>query len=535
VSTTTVAPAPVREDIIAIPIGKIKPCTLNPRKTFNQEELEGLAKSFKSVGLLQPILVRPKGDDFEIVAGERRWRAAQLAELTELDAKVKSLTDAQVLDIAIIENAQRVDVHPLEEGEGYKARLAIGDITTAELAEKVGKSVSHINRRVQMCNLIDEAKDAFIAGQISIAHVRHMLPLPPAAQKDAITYLCYETVWKNNKEVRGNKRAGLSNVSPVTFADYIRKHFNFILAEAPFDLTDAELLPKAGACNLCVKRSGASSHLFADEKPGPDTCLDNQCFRTKIVAHLDKRRLELEGLGEKVFYLTDEWARNEKESGRHWLGNYYYNVSENGPHIGLCYSVRNQPIGKELRIRYTPPQQHGSNTQAKSKEQVDYEAKREKYKVQLGKDFRDRIKLAIDDNLPKQMSLDAVRALAAGSFSYDIDSQRLAKIMNLTEKDYASLSGKEAYEILQRWIAEADEAQLIRAMCYHKVAYELYPGWEDSNKDLQLPRLRALLKTLGVDADGLLAALRAENPAPEKPKPPKKDDKPKAKGKAAAK
>ena len=145
VNKKTIAQTNINETKIAL--SKLKPSSIQPRRLFDKNSINELAESIKSKGLVQPILVRPSknnSDEFEIIAGERRWRAAQIAQLHELPAVVKNLDDAEALEMAIIENVQRADLSPIEEAAGYKKLMEQYRHTQEALAPIVGKSRSHI-------------------------------------------------------------------------------------------------------------------------------------------------------------------------------------------------------------------------------------------------------------------------------------------------------------------------------------------------------------------------------------------------------
>ncbi len=144
--------------------------TANPRRTFEESKLHELAESIRQHGLIQPITVRPNSDGFEIVAGARRFRAAQLAELFAIPARIVEIDDAQALEWALVENAMRVDVHPYEEAEGFQRLLDIPGYDVATLVEKSGKSASHIYARLSLLQLIPEVAEAFTQERITVSH-----------------------------------------------------------------------------------------------------------------------------------------------------------------------------------------------------------------------------------------------------------------------------------------------------------------------------------------------------------------------------
>lgn len=156
------------------PIELIRRNPDQPRRAFSEAELDALAASIREKGVLQPILVRPEpgGDGFQIVAGERRWRAAQRAGLTAIPAVVRELDDRQVLEIAIIENVQRADLNPIEEALGYRALIDRFGRTQEGLGEIVGKSRSHVANTLRLLALPEDLREHVIAGRLSAGHAR---------------------------------------------------------------------------------------------------------------------------------------------------------------------------------------------------------------------------------------------------------------------------------------------------------------------------------------------------------------------------
>ena len=146
-----------------------------PRKTFDETELEELAQSIRARGVIQPLLARPspgRPGEFEIVAGERRWRAAQRAGLRELPAVIRALDDSEVLQIAIVENVQRADLNPVEEALAYRALIDQYGHTQDEVAEAVGKSRSHVANTMRLLGLPGEVQDHVLQGRLTAGHAR---------------------------------------------------------------------------------------------------------------------------------------------------------------------------------------------------------------------------------------------------------------------------------------------------------------------------------------------------------------------------
>lgn len=162
-------------------IADIRPNPAQPRRTFSEQELDELAESIKQRGVLQPILLRPDPDapgQYQIVAGERRWRAAQRAELTTIPAVVRDMDELQLLEVGIIENVQREDLNPVEEAEAYGALIKRFGRTQEDLAESVGKSRAHIANTLRLLNLGESSREHLRQGRISAGHARAALGAP---------------------------------------------------------------------------------------------------------------------------------------------------------------------------------------------------------------------------------------------------------------------------------------------------------------------------------------------------------------------
>ncbi|WP_306151204.1 ParB/RepB/Spo0J family partition protein [Roseovarius sp. MMSF_3281] len=162
----------------AVPIELISPNPDQPRRSFDAEKLDDLAASIKEKGIIQPLIVRPKPNsdgEFEIVAGERRWRAAQKAKLHEIPVLIRDFDDTEVLEVAIIENIQRADLNPVEEAAGYQQLMDKFGHTQEKLAEALGKSRSHIANSMRLLGLPDEVQTYLGQGKLSAGHARALI------------------------------------------------------------------------------------------------------------------------------------------------------------------------------------------------------------------------------------------------------------------------------------------------------------------------------------------------------------------------
>ncbi|MEL0185404.1 MAG: ParB/RepB/Spo0J family partition protein [Hyphomicrobiales bacterium] len=164
-------------NVSLIPIENIQANKQNPRSIFSEEELIDLSNSIKEKGIVQPIIVRKRDNDssYEVIAGERRWRAAQIAQLDKIPAIIKSLSDDDALEIAIIENVQRSNLNPIDEASGYKRLIDIYNYTQEDLANVIGKSRSYIANILRLTNLPLKVQEYLSSGQLTIGHARALI------------------------------------------------------------------------------------------------------------------------------------------------------------------------------------------------------------------------------------------------------------------------------------------------------------------------------------------------------------------------
>ena len=277
-------------------IDTIHESTTNPRRTFEECKLQELAQSIRQHGLIQPLTVRPNAEGFEIVAGARRFRASQLADLFSVPARIVDIDDAQALEWQLVENSQRVDVHPYEEAQGFQCLLDMPGYDVAALVEKSGKSASHIYARLSLLQLIPTIAESFTAERITASHANLLARLPEEAQATA-----YEQCWRKDWQDKEPHLLPAKHLSA-----WIQTNLYLSLADAPFDKEDPTLNPTAGACVTCPRRSGYNTALFADVVS--DQCLDSSCYHSKVEAFLDREIAAHPGLVQ----IENGW-RNPKE------------------------------------------------------------------------------------------------------------------------------------------------------------------------------------------------------------------------------
>lgn len=173
--------------VLFIPIEEIIPNRAQPRLIFDDQSLKELANSIKEHGIIQPLVLRKKSEKYEIIAGERRYRAAKLAGLTEVPAIITEMSDKQSAEVAIVENIQRKDLSAIEEAKSYKSLLDNNDMSQEELAKKMGVSQSAISNKIRLLSLADEVQNAILEGKISERHARSLLKVEK--HEDQITLL----------------------------------------------------------------------------------------------------------------------------------------------------------------------------------------------------------------------------------------------------------------------------------------------------------------------------------------------------------
>ena len=192
-----------------INISQIMPNPLQPRKNFKKEELKELSSSIKNQGLIQPIIVKPISDNqFQIVAGERRWRACQLNGMHEVDCVIKDFDDTSVLEAALIENIQREDLNVIEEANAYKGLIEIKGINNETLAKLIGKSSSYVSNILRLLELDKKIQEMVLKGELSMGHARALIGVPDAINKanEIITKkLSVRQVEKITSEFKKNK------------------------------------------------------------------------------------------------------------------------------------------------------------------------------------------------------------------------------------------------------------------------------------------------------------------------------------------
>lgn len=178
--------------MLELGVSSVAPNPGQPRTDMDEEQIAELADSIRKVGVLQPIIVRPQADGYQIIAGERRWRAAMAAGLEKVPVRVMACTESEALALALIENLQREDLNPMEEARGYRRLLTEHKMTQAELADRVSKSRSAVTNTLRLLDLPDEIQEMLYQGQLSAGHARAILSIPDEERRMTLARKCVD-------------------------------------------------------------------------------------------------------------------------------------------------------------------------------------------------------------------------------------------------------------------------------------------------------------------------------------------------------
>lgn len=299
------------EQFDMLDLALVVPSRTNPRTTFNETKLAELTESIKASGVHQPVLVRPlpgsrvaetfadrrKSDPLpthEIVSGERRYRASIRAGKTRIPAMIRTLTDSEVLEIQIVENLQRDDLTELEEAEGYQRLCTETGVAKEDIGAKIGKSRSYVYARMKLLELTSAPREALRTGAIDSSRALQIARIPDSALQQKALDKAVEKDWQGG------------TCSYRTFVQWVQQNVMLRLDKARFKITDATLVPEAGSCKECPKRTGANPDLFADVDSA-DVCIDPKCFNNKQAVHDEARVATAQAAGQQI--ITEREAK----------------------------------------------------------------------------------------------------------------------------------------------------------------------------------------------------------------------------------
>jgi len=538
VVTNTSSPA---VHLLEIPISAIQESPTNPRRQFDEIKLAELADNIRLHGVLQPVLVRPlpggEAGAFELVAGARRFRASKLAGREAIPATVRELSDTQCLELQLIENLQRADVHELDEARGYATLMQLQpDTYTVEtLAEKIGRSEKYVYARLRLTHLVEEVQQAFYAAKLTVAHAFEIARLQPNDQRRALAE-CFPQ-HRSTAALLKDKKA--EAVTVRSLREWIEREIHLDISNAPFDAQDETLLPSAGSCTACPKRTGNNPLLFPEVRQ-KSVCTDRACYHAKVQALVQMRVKPLEACGEKPLRVSQApaWQVKKKEPDVLHEGEYRRIAKKaecpqtrpaviiDGPQAGtvlhICRDEKCPVHARETRYEATPEERA-----ARSKELL---AER------IEKATRVRILDAIRKKLPGTLARPDLEMAALDYFrrlGHD-NHRRLCRVYQWEEKKTKASWGGVAvdYEAIAGKMVRAMNPQdLQRFLVVCALVSDLYcPGYNPRQtlaKDSNLASTAARYK---IDAAKLAAEVRVEL-SKKANKPGKAKEKPTTKAK----
>jgi len=400
-----------------IRLDHIQPSKANPRRRKDEQALAELAKSIKLRGVLQPILVRPRGErGYEIVCGERRWKASITAEKDTIPARIVRLSDAEALELAVIENVQREDIHELDEAFGYKALIQQNpELYTVEtIASKVGRSPKYIYGRLKLAELTPNVQTAFYAGKLTAGHAMEMARLQPKDQERALQE-CFPG-HRTPKAILKDKDP--RPISVRELRDWIQREIHLSLAQAPFDVNDSNLLPAAGPCSTCPKRSGSNPLLFADTIKWADVCTDPECFKQKLDALVQLSLSELQAAGEKPVKVSDSYLYygSKPLSGVLYRPDYHEAMAGDCATTTAAVVVEGKRAGTKLYICTNPKcKTHAAHSLGLSpQEKADRKKQRQTLRIQ--QEYRKRLLEEVYKRVPAELSRHELDLVALSYF-----------------------------------------------------------------------------------------------------------------------
>jgi ParB/RepB/Spo0J family partition protein len=541
--TITVGPYDPTLPIIVeqIPVDQIQPSATNPRKHIDQATLEELAASIKSVGVQVPLSLRedrtitPRDraeidagyavlKRFEIVGGERRWRAAQIAGLETVPAIVRQMTDAECRESQLVDNLQRADLTPMEEAECYEA-LQSAELPVEVLATKVGKTVPYVTQRLRLLQLIPIARDAMRAGVLNLSVALLIARLDGGMQVKATLYAVdpkrfmqgdvLAKIAKAKKHVEDDDSYWRC-ATETQMREWLKDHTMLPLKPAAWDLADAALLPEAGACTTCPKRSGNAAMLFGDLAGNDDTCTDPACYQRKEKAFV---KIQLKADPQAVRLLDSESRLPIKEGATtlkagQWLiakakscAAVLVGITENGKRLHVCPDQK----CKVHKHQVQQPMKRGESAGDWETQQKERAAKQKIY-LEAERPIRDAVWLEIRSKLygPKLIRA-ALGRMISWQTARRICEMRGLKVKGDVDDAILALIDKASDADLNGWLIDACGAEAVEPNEHMH---------DEPKRDRE--DLWALGKLVGVDCDAIADKLLPPKLEPAKKSAPAK-------------
>ncbi len=493
----------------------------NPRRTFDEAKLRELAENIKLHGVLQPVLVRPwpRGPEgtYELVVGARRFRASRLAGKQTIPATVLELSDAECREIQLIENLQRADIHELDEALGYRAlRDLNAELYTVEtIATKMGKTSKYVYGRMKLVDLIPVVQTAFYEGRLTVAHALEIARLQPSDQERALAE-CFPG-HRSVASILKDRKA--EAVSVRELREWIEREIHLDLKNAAFDAGDANLLPAAGPCTACPKRTGSNPLLFPEIR-NKSLCTDPACYKAKVQAFVQLRVKPLEEQGQKPLQVSEVpyWQAPNKVSNTLYEGQYRRAEREREcPNTQAAVVVDGRQAGTVLHICTDEKcKTHGRASRYEVSPQERAQRRKIALAARIKKEARVHILQAVRQKLPGTLSRPDFEMVALDYFrrlGHD-NHHRLFQVYGWEEKKTKSSWGGMSVDhekLAQDQIRSMNISDLNRFMVTCALVSDLYysgfGGDEVLSKDSNLAQAASRYK---VSATKIVTALSTE-------------------------
>lgn len=504
-----------------IPLEKIRESTNNPRRSFDEGRLREFADNIKLHGVLQAILVRPSPDGvdglYELVAGARRFRASKLAGKDTIPASVRKLTDAEAHEIRLIENLQRENIHELDEGIGYRSLMDLRPAfyTVEAIAAQVAKSSTYVRGRISLTELIPSVQTAFYDGKLTVAHALEIARLQPHDQDRALME-CFPGHRTTGSILKDRKAEALT---VRQLREWIEREIHLDLKHAPFDTGDANLLPAAGACSTCPKRTGNNPLLFPEIK-NRSLCTDPSCHQAKIQAFVQLRVAPLVKEGEKPVQISESpsWQVFTKAPNTLYEGQYRQAEREaECPHTQVAVVVDGRKAGTVMHVCTDEKcKTHRQFSHYEISPQEREQRRKLALAVRVQKEARARILKAVREKLPAALARADFEMVVLDYFrrlGHD-NHHRLFQVYGWEEKKTKMSWGGTSVDhekLAQTRVREMTAADLNRFMVTCALVPDLccpgYSSAETLSKEANLTRTAVRYK---VDASKVIATVTAE-------------------------
>ncbi len=450
----------------------IQPSKTNPRKHFDEKSLGELVDSLKYKGLQYPITIRntPDRKNYELVDGERRFIAAKMAGWTQIEAIIRDMTDEEAKEAQIISFEQDEDIHPLDKAEALIRLFPPHKPHDPDaIARTIGKPISYVEKQLRLLMLIEPAKKAFRADVLTLGHAILICRLQPADQKRAFEFAVkswqefdsdYDYQNRLNPDASDEKfgyRVEANTVCSVNdLRVFIEARINLDLKQAAFDVKDAQLLPKAGSCIDCPKRTGFNKELFNDIGKG-DFCTDASCFHAKQAAFTERLKSGLKKDKRKYQEITRDQRKPDGHPGAMTERSFKYVKGKpcKFTRVGIFIDADSKgktalicSAKKECKQHFSEEMKHKKDNGMGNREpKIDYAAEERKRKIAkekgikrfralaielwkkipstidfkdkkiinaLAKAFKGEIDIDLRNNKPKDLKLDNIQIINAG-------------------------------------------------------------------------------------------------------------------------